>query len=97
MNTRTMVLGLVTASLVLTLVGGCGSKVSKGNFDKISEGMTVAKVKAILGEPTDEADAGGALGGLVGSGQVLTWTDGEKSIIVTFVNDKMTTKVQKGM
>jgi hypothetical protein len=33
--------------------------VTKGNFDRIEKGMTMAQVKAILGEPRDVDDKGG--------------------------------------
>src|SRR5260370_36517907 len=41
---------LVLGCLVL-LLSGCKSKVSKTNFDKITEGMSLADVENILGQP----------------------------------------------
>lgn len=96
MSSRHVAIGLL-AVLALTMAVGCGSKISKENFDKIKTGMTQAQVEKILGKGTEEAAAGGALGALTGSGKVITWKDGEKSIIVTFVNGKVTTMVKKGL
>ena len=56
MNKR-MVLGLLAAGLACTLVAGCGAKVSKSNYDKIADGMTVAQVEDILGKGAEEAGA----------------------------------------
>ena len=89
--------GLVLAGLFLTMLAGCSGKVSKGNYDKIQNGMTRAEVEKILGKPTEEAGGGGVAGEITGSAKVLTWADGEKSIMVTFVNDKVTLKAQTGL
>ena len=96
MRHRTIAL-LALAGTTMILVAGCGSKVSKDNFDKIKNGMTVAEVEEILGKATEEGEAGGAVGELVGAGKVMTWKDGDKSIGVTFVNGKVTAKVQTGL
>jgi hypothetical protein len=88
---------LVVAGLLLASAAGCGSKVTKSNYDKVKTGMTLAEVEKILGKGTEQAGIGGALEGLTGSAKVLTWEDGEKVITITFVNDKVTTKVQKGL
>ena len=40
---------------------GCGSKVSKGNYDKITNGMTVAEVEGIMGKGTEESAGAGAI------------------------------------
>ena len=41
--------------------------------------------------------ASGAVGNLTGSAKVMTWKDGEKTITVTFVNDKVALKAQRGL
>ena len=97
MSARRVLVAMVVGGFMLALLGGCGGKVSKSNYDRIDNGMTQAEVEKILGKPTDEAGGGGVLGKITGSGKVLTWTDGDKSIAVTFVNDKVTTKIQKGL
>ncbi len=37
------------------------------------------------------------LAGMAASGKILSWTDGEKKITVTFVNDKVVAKTQSGL
>ncbi len=93
MSLRTTLTTVVICGLLIGMVAGCGSKVTKDNYDKVTNGMTEDEVKGILGEPTETASAGGALGDLVGAGSVMKWVDGEKSIAVTFVNGKVTAKV----
>jgi hypothetical protein len=82
---------------------GCGGKVSQSNFDKVTVGMTQAEVEAILGPGTPKSTAatpGLALGGVAiasHSAKVLQWTDGSKTIVVSFVDDKVTTKTASGL
>jgi len=97
MKTGRFLIGLLAVSLLLGTLAGCSSKVSKGNYDKIKTGMTLAEVEDILGKGTEKAGIGGAIGDITGSGKVLTWVDGEKKITVTFANDKVVTKVQEGL
>ena len=94
---KRMALGLLVAGLACVLVAGCGDKVSKSNYDKISSGMTLAEVEGILGKGAEEAGLGGAVGNLAGSFKIMSWKDGEKMITVTFANDKVTAKAQKGL
>jgi uncharacterized protein YceK len=95
--TRQLILVLLVAGLTCVLVAGCGSKVSKTNYDKINNGMTVAEVEGIMGKGAEEAAGAGAIGNLPGSAKVMSWKDGDKTITVTFVNDKVTAKIQKGL
>ncbi|MGB2823697.1 MAG: hypothetical protein WBF17_22135 [Phycisphaerae bacterium] len=89
---------LLLVGMAATMLAGCGgSKVSKGNFDKVQNGMTQAEVEKVLGEGTEEAGGGGAIGGIVASGKILSWTDGEKKITVTFANGKVVAKTQSGL
>ena len=94
---RRMTVGLLVLGLACVMLAGCGSKVSKDNYDKISTGMTTSEVEAILGKGAEEAAAGGALGNLGGSAKVMVWKDGDKTITVTFVNDKVSLKAQSGL
>ena len=97
MTARTvLVLGLVAGVLALGL-SGCGSKVTKQNFDKIKAGMTTDEVVAILGEPTDKATAESPIPGLMGSASSWTWKDGKTTIIVQFLNGKVTTFVSANL
>ena len=80
---------IVLLGLGMIVLAGCGSKVTKSNFDQIKTGMTVAEVEAILGKATESTGASGAVGTLTGSAKVMTWKDGGKTITITFANDKV--------
>ncbi len=97
MAKRLALCGLLLGGLMLMTTGGCGSKVSKSNYDKINNGMTVAEVEKILGEGELQAGGSAGIGGLTGSAKVYKWIDGDKTITVTFVNDKVTLKVPSGL
>jgi hypothetical protein len=99
MGARRVLVALTLTGLVLLVLPGCGggNKVTKGNFDKVKTGMALAEVEEILGEGTEQAGVGGAMGGLGASGKIVTWTEGEKTITVTFVNGKVAMKAQKGL
>jgi hypothetical protein len=98
MSCRRVFACLLLVGMAATMLAGCGgSKVSKSNFDKVQIGMTQAEVEKILGKGTEEAGAGGAVGGIAASGKILSWTDGEKKITITFVNDKVVTKIPSGL
>ncbi len=88
---------LVVLGLLASVLTGCGSKVSESNYEKIKTDMTRAEVEAILGEGTETSGGGASIGGISASGTVVTWKDGEKSITVTFANDKVVMKTKKGM
>jgi hypothetical protein len=62
------------------------SKVSKANFDKIKEGMKKSEVEEILGAGKAKVDGG----------NVYVWTDGSKSITITFKNDKVENVIKAG-
>jgi hypothetical protein len=90
------VIGAALVGLFLVVASGCG-KVSKENYDKVEAGMTLSQVEKMLGKGTEKAGVGGAVGNLVGSGRVMTWGDEKRSITITFVNDKVVTKVENGL
>ena len=90
---------LVTAALVglmVAVLGGCGSKVSRSNLDKVVNGMTVTQVEDILGKGAVES-TGTSIGGLALSGEVRIWQDGDKIIKVTFKDGKVTGKSSEGL
>ena len=97
MNERIVLCGLLLSGLMLISVAGCASKVTQENYDKIENGMTLAQVQAILGKGELQTGASGAIGGLGGSAKMYKWVDGDKTITITFVNDKVTTKVQTSL
>lgn len=74
--------------ILLILLLGCGSKLTQENFDKIQNGMSMAEVKSILGEPAEAQSVG--LGPF--SGVSATWKDKKTVINIHFVNDKVTLK-----
>ena len=95
---RIAIVALVLVGLGVVMLAGCGSKVTKSNFDKIKVGMTTAEVEGILGKGTESKGVAGSVGDLTGSAKIMTWTDGDKSITVTFVNDKVSLPpVAKGL
>jgi hypothetical protein len=86
----------VVGLLAGTMLVGCGSKVSKSNYDKIETGMTMEEVEGILGSG-EKASAGVSVGGLEVTGAVYEWTDGDKTITVVFKDDKVVSKTQTGL
>jgi hypothetical protein len=62
------------------------SKVSKENFDKITKGMKKSEVEEILGAGKAKVDGG----------NIFVWTDGSKSITITFKNDKVEDVIKAG-
>ena len=86
---RLAIVVLVVMGLGVLTLAGCGGKVTKSNFDQIKTGMTVAEVEGILGKATDTKSGAVNLPGIAGSGSIMTWKDGEKTIAVTFANGKV--------
>jgi hypothetical protein len=83
------------AALLLTV--GCPGRVSAENYARISDGMSYADVQAILGKGEEKAGVGGVIGNVAGSLRVVHWKSGDRSINITFVNDKVSLKVAKGL
>src|SRR2546421_2767454 len=90
---RLCLLCLSGALLLCFAIPGCGPKVSQSSFDKITNDMTEQQVQDLLGKPTETS--GGSLGSL--SAKKETWTDGSKSITVTFLNGKVEGKTSKNL
>jgi len=88
---------IVLLGLGIIVLAGCGSKVTKSKFDQIKTGMTLAQVEGILGKGTESTGAAGAIAGLAGSAKVVTWKDGDKTITVTFANDKVVLTAASGL
>lgn len=100
--------GRVAFIVVLCLlITGCGSKVNKGNYDKINNGMTEKEVEAILGTGEEQSStgvnvpgqsiSGVNVPGMSMSGKSKVWKDGMKIITITFINDKVQGKAQVGL
>jgi hypothetical protein len=77
----------------------CTSKVNKENYEKISNGMTVSQVEAILGKGESQASSNVDLGDYGGniSSEVITWQDGMDIITITFSNGQVLAKGQSGL
>jgi len=92
-----VVVGLLLAGLFMTMIAGCGSKVTKSNFDRIKDGMAMDEVEKILGEGTKQAGGSLSIGGVDLSGDLYVWEDGGKKITVSFKDGKVVGKVQTGL
>jgi hypothetical protein len=97
----THLLGIVVLGAVALAITGCQSKVTKANFDKIEDGMTIKQVEKILGEGTQHGDGSGvaaqfgvdvgvARGG--NKGQMFTWESDKNTITVHFVDGMVKSK-----
>ena len=95
MKRTTICLGLV---LIAGMLAGCGSRVSRENYERIQTGMTLQQVQDIMGNRgvTSEGVAG-AIGDLAGSASVYRWVDENRAITVTFINGKVVSKGSEGM
>ncbi|WP_439640924.1 outer membrane protein assembly factor BamE domain-containing protein [Nevskia sp.] len=84
-------MNMVRRLLLCCVIGlaACSSKVTAENYDKISPGMSREDVHAILGKPDDSraTDVGGVL-----SLSKETWTAGDKTLTVTYGNNKVALK-----
>lgn len=78
----------VATVFLLCLLACSGTKITQENFDKIKTGMTLAEVKAILGEPSDSSSVG--LAGF--SGATAMWQGEGATINVQFMNGKVIAK-----
>jgi hypothetical protein len=93
---KSKAVGVALLALLLVGLSGC-DKVTRKNYAKIENGMTVSQVEKILGPGTENVGVAGAVGKLAGSAKVLTWGDDQKSITVTFANDKVVAKMAQGL
>ena len=73
---------------LLCLMACSGAKINQENFDKIKTGMTLAEVKAILGEPTDSSSIDVAV---ISSGTAM-WKGEGIAISIQFMNGKVIAK-----
>lgn len=88
---------LLIAGLLAGTLGGCASKVSKANYDKLETGMTEKQVTDILGQPTEKTEAAAGIGDVKLSGATWTWKDGDKTIAVVFANEKVASFTQTNL
>jgi hypothetical protein len=105
---RALVCVMLLACAVVAMPG-CEKKVTQENFDLIAtgaEGMTIDRVKAILGEGEKQEQTGVSLSGgfgVPGSNRstntdtvVYMWKDNRREITVTFRNGKAIDKNKGG-
>jgi hypothetical protein len=101
----TLMLLLVCSCLI---AAGCGaSKITKENFAKIKNDMTLQQVEAILGSGSkqggDASNVGAQFGVDIGAGAPppstvdYLWERGNKSITVTFRNGKVVASKNSGL
>ena len=87
---------------VCLLIPACKNKVTKANYDKIANGMTLAEVEKILGKGTkEEGDGSGTAAqfgiavptaGTAGRGEIYKWESNTNTITVGFRDGKVVTK-----
>ena len=77
----------------------CAGKITKDNYEKISNGMSVSEVESILGKGVSQASSNVNLGDFGGniSSEVITWQKGMNIISITFSNGKVLAKAQSGL
>ncbi len=86
---RLRFMAAMVAMVCLFCLTACsGTKINQENFDKIKTGMTMAEVKAILGEPADSSSIGAA--GISGGSAV--WKAEGIAINIQLVNGKVIAK-----
>lgn len=93
------------AALALTLAG-CEPKLTRENYDRIEEGMTVAQVEAILGKGKEQ-DSGGfgiTSAGIIdhsssrrSSQRVFVWEEDGATVVITFTDGVVTSKRETGV
>ncbi len=95
-----------TLSLALAAAAsGCGGGVSQSSYDKVQTGMTQEQVEGILGTDKEKTAAdmgtpGVSVGGMTVPGtsaKVVTWTDGSKTITISFKDGKVFSKAENGL
>ncbi len=78
----------VATVFFLGLMACSGARINQENFNKIKTGMTLAAVKAILGEPADSS----SIDMVVISGGTAMWKGDGITINIQFVNGKVIAK-----
>lgn len=87
MKTMRIVMTLLILVAGLSIFG-C-SKLTQENYEKITMGMTLDEVTAIIGEP-DSCD--GAMGA-----KKCIWGDAKKNITISFMGDKVVMPAMTGL
>ena len=100
------VVRFAVALALCLLIPACKSKVTKTNFDKVKDGMTLDEVQKILGKGTKETGDGSNVAGQFGvampstptsgGGETYTWESSANSITVTLRQGKVVHKRATG-
>lgn len=99
------------AGVAIVCAAGCTSKLTKENYDKVTRGMTVEEVFALLGPGEKQTEgqasnvAAGIAMGLPGAGgkkapsnrEVYMWKENRIEISISFDSGKMVDKAQLGL
>ncbi|MEX2219631.1 MAG: hypothetical protein WD749_12830 [Phycisphaerales bacterium] len=102
MRTRAGLIALAAAAL---LAAGCESSVTQENYDRVNLGMSLLEVQSVLGEGEQDTTGGFTIGagGTMGSSssttsrrQGYTWKEGDRQILVEFMDGKVVTKRKIG-
>jgi hypothetical protein len=88
-----IVVRLAALAALCLVISGCGSKVSKENFDKVKTGMTEKEVTDIMGAPTESTNLGA---GKDTNAKSLVWRNGNDVYSVSIINDKVIAKMGGG-
>jgi hypothetical protein len=105
-STSARLASLAILGVLCLILTGCKNKVTKENYDKITNDMTVDEVEAILGSGTKQGDAsnmaaqvGVDITGGAGSPSTTdyTWESGQKTITITFRAGKVVRKTNVGL
>jgi hypothetical protein len=102
---RALMVRLLVCCVLCLVLAGCKNKVTKENYDQITNDWTIADVQKLLGDGTvvsgDPALVAGQAGVALDAGKappvVMKWESGKKSITVTFKNGKVSNKVSEGL
>jgi hypothetical protein len=88
------------------LIPACKSKVSKANFEKVKEGMTLEEVEKLLGKGTKEEGDGSGVAAQFGvalpsaptsgGGEIWKWESGNNSITIIIRQGKVVGKQSSG-
>ncbi len=96
----------VIPGLLVLVLAGCQNKITKANYDKIEEGMSLQAVEKILGSGSQQGDGSGgaaqfgvhipAAQGGANTERVL-WENDKASITIIFVDGRVKTKIPRGL
>ena len=80
----------ISSAIALSvLLAGCGSSLTKENYEKLSVGMDYTEVTAVIGDPDNCSETLGT--------KRCTWGDDSKNIKVSFIADKATLFSNNGL